>query len=54
MLLAAFAFAWMNLLAKYLNDFHPLQVVFFRATGTFVFIFPYLSRYFSGQYNVFL
>ena len=42
MFIAAFAFAWMNLLAKYLNDFHPLQVVFFRAIGTFVFIFPYM------------
>lgn len=42
MLLAAFAFAWMNLLAKYLDSFHPLQVVFFRATGTFIFIFPYM------------
>lgn len=42
MLIAAFAFAWMNLLAKYLTDFHPLQVVFFRAFGTFVFIFPYM------------
>ena len=42
MLIATFAFAWMNILAKYLNDFHPLQVVFFRAIGTFVFIFPYM------------
>lgn len=42
MLLAAFAFAWMNLFAKYLSDFHTLQVVFFRATGTFIFIFPYM------------
>ncbi|NAS31723.1 EamA family transporter [Flavobacteriaceae bacterium R38] len=42
MFIAAFAFSWMNLLAKYLNDFHPLQVVFFRAIGTFVFIFPYM------------
>ncbi len=42
MLIAAFAFAGMNLLAKYLNSFHPLQVVFFRAFGTFVFIFPYM------------
>jgi len=42
MLIAAFAFAWMNLLAKYLNAFHPLQVVFFRAFGTFIFIFPYM------------
>ncbi len=42
MLIAAFAFAWMNLLAKYLDAFHPLQVVFFRAFGTFIFIFPYM------------
>ena len=42
MLLAAFAFAWMNLFAKYLDNFHPLQVVFFRAIGTFIFIFPYM------------
>lgn len=42
MLIAAFAFAWMNLLAKYLDDFHPLQVVFFRCIGTFVFIFPFM------------
>ncbi|MFT5751155.1 MAG: drug/metabolite transporter (DMT)-like permease [Flavobacteriales bacterium] len=42
MLIAAFAFAWMNLLVKYLSDFHPLQVVFFRAIGTFAFIFPYM------------
>ncbi len=42
MLIAAFAFAWMNLLAKYLDTFHPLQVVFFRAFGTFIFIFPYM------------
>ncbi len=42
MLIATFAFAWMNLLAKYLSDFHPVQVVFFRAFGTFVFIFPYM------------
>jgi drug/metabolite transporter (DMT)-like permease len=42
MLIAAFTFAWMNLLAKYLQDFHPLQVVFFRAFGTFIFIFPYM------------
>jgi len=42
MFIAAFAFSWMNLLAKYLNGFHPLQVVFFRAVGTFIFIFPYM------------
>ena len=44
MLIAAFAFAWMNLMAKYLQDFHPMQVVFFRAFGTFIFIFPYMIR----------
>jgi len=32
----------MNLMAKYLSDMHPLQVVFFRALGTFAFIFPYM------------
>jgi len=42
MLIAAFAFAWMNLLAKYLDGFHPLQIVFFRAFGSFVFIAPYM------------
>jgi len=42
MLIATFAFAWLNFLAKYLDGFHPLQVVFFRAFGTFVFIFPYM------------
>lgn len=42
MLIATFAFAWLNFLAKYLQDFHPLQVVFFRAFGTFIFIFPWM------------
>ena len=42
MLIATFAFAWMNLMAKYLQGFHPIQVVFFRAIGTFVFIFPFM------------
>ena len=41
-LLASFAFAIMNTLAKNLETFHPLQVVFFRAMGTFIFIFPYM------------
>lgn len=41
-LLSTFAFAWMNLLARYLSELHPLQVVFFRAFGTFIFIFPYM------------
>jgi len=30
----------MNATAKELSDFHPMQVVFFRAFGTFIFIFP--------------
>lgn len=42
MFIAAFAFAWMNLMAKYLKELHPTQVVFFRAFGTFIFIFPYM------------
>ncbi len=41
-LIATFAFSWLNLFAKYLSGFHPLQVVFFRALGTFIFIFPYM------------
>ncbi len=40
--IATFAFAWMNIFAKYLEDFHPLQVVFFRAFGSFALIFPYM------------
>lgn len=39
-LIATFAFAIMNATAKELSDFHPMQVVFFRAFGTFIFIFP--------------
>ncbi len=41
-LIATFAFAWMNIQAKNLSNFNPLQVVFFRAIGTFVFILPYM------------
>jgi len=41
-LIATLSFAIMNVFAKALSDFHPMQVVFFRATGTFVFIFPYM------------
>jgi drug/metabolite transporter (DMT)-like permease len=44
-LLATLAFALMNALAKELSSFHPLQVVFFRAMGTFVFIFPYMIHH---------
>jgi len=41
-LIATFAFALMNAMAKDLSNFHPLQVVFFRAFGTWIFIFPYM------------
>lgn len=41
-LFATLAFAVMNSLAKELSGFHPMQVVFFRAAGTFIFIFPYM------------
>ncbi len=40
--MASFLFAAMNVIAKYLADYHPMQVVFFRAFGSFVFIFPYI------------
>ncbi len=32
----------MNAMAKQLSNLHPMQVVFLRALGTFVFIFPYM------------
>lgn len=41
-LFATLAFAVMNAMAKKLSNFHPLQVVFFRAIGTWIFIFPYM------------
>jgi len=41
-LFATLAFAVMNAMAKELSNFHPLQVVFFRAIGTWIFIFPYM------------
>lgn len=41
-LIATAAFAIMNATAKNLSEFHPMQVVFFRAMGTFIFIFPYM------------
>lgn len=39
---ASFSFSIMNIMAKYLNEMHPMQVVFHRAFGTFIFIFPYM------------
>lgn len=41
-LISTFAFSIMNLAAKSLSDLHPMQVVFVRAFGTFVFVFPYM------------
>ncbi len=41
-LIATLAFAVMNALAKELSSFHSMQVMFFRAFGTFAFIFPYM------------
>ncbi len=41
-LIATFAFAIMNVMAKELSAMHPMQVVFFRAFGTFIFIVPYI------------
>ena len=41
-LIATFSFAIMNSIAKELSEFHPMQVVFFRAIGTLIFIFPYM------------
>lgn len=41
-LIATLSFAIMNAMAKDLSEFHPMQVVFFRAFGTFTFVFPYM------------
>lgn len=42
MLLATLAFAIMNVMAKELSHLHPMQVVFFRALGTTVFVLPFM------------
>lgn len=44
-LIATLSFAMMNYVAKLLTVFHPLQVVFFRAIGTFILIFPFMVYY---------
>lgn len=41
-IIAVFAFSIMNVMAKHLSDLHPMQVVFFRAFGSVVFILPYM------------
>ena len=41
-ILATLSFSVMNLIAKDLSTLPAMQVVFFRAFGTFVFVFPYM------------
>ena len=41
-MIATLSFAVMNTLAKVLSDFHPMQVVFFRAFGSAIFIWPFM------------
>lgn len=41
-LIATLSFAIMNVMAKALSELHFSQVVFSRAFGTFIFIFPYM------------
>ena len=41
-LIATLSFAVMNIVVKDLSNLPALQVVFFRAFGTFLFIFPYM------------
>jgi len=41
-LLATLSFSIMNLIAKDLASLPAMQVVFYRAFGTFIFIFPYM------------
>lgn len=56
-LLATLAFAIMNIMAKDLGDLPAMQIVFFRAFGTFIFIFPYMLYHgvpIIGQHTKFL
>lgn len=41
-LVATLSFAVMNVMAKDISNLPALQVVFFRALGSFIFIFPYM------------
>lgn len=41
-LIATLSFAVMNIVAKDISNLPALQVVFFRAFGSFIFIFPYM------------
>ena len=41
-ILATMSFSIMNLVAKDLSTLPAMQVVFFRAFGTFIFVFPYM------------
>lgn len=42
LLIATLSFAIMNVMVKALSDLHFMQVVFFRAGGTFILLFPYM------------
>jgi len=41
-LMATMSFAVMNMIAKDLSALPAMQIVFFRAFGTFIFVFPYM------------
>ena len=41
-LIATLSFAVMNIVAKDISNLPALQIVFFRAFGSFIFIFPYM------------
>ena len=45
MIFSVIAFAIMNAIVKYLNDFDVYQLVFFRSIGTLVFTIPLLIKY---------
>lgn len=45
MIFSAIAFAIMNALAKYLNNFSAYQIVFFRSIGTLCFTIPLIVKY---------
>ncbi len=45
MVFSAIAFAIMNAVAKYLNNFSAYQIVFFRSIGTLCFTIPLIVKY---------
>ncbi|MFD2289635.1 DMT family transporter [Mariniflexile gromovii] len=44
MIISAFAFAFMNVIVKYLNNVNSYQIVFFRSLGSLFFTFGYLIK----------